>query len=490
MIEMSLRQVAVAVGGKVEDEAERRRVSRVVIDSREVARGDLFFAIKGNRFDGHEFVGPALEAGATACVCARSARALVGDVDPLRCLWVDDTVVALGSLAAHYRRRVLPASTTVIGVTGSNGKTTTKRMIDHVLSGAMRGRSSPRSFNNHVGVPLTLLSAEQADRYLVVEIGSNARGEVASLAAITEPDVGVITSIGEAHLEGLGNIHSVADEKTSLLDYVRVNGFSVVNTDCEGILPFLSRGAHTRLERFGTNPFARLRVERCGGDVGRTCFELEGRHRIEVPLPGAHHALNATAAFAVGRYFGMAPVGIIERLASFTASDGRSQLLERGGLTIIDDTYNANPTSMAAAVQTLCRQDRGRRVFVMGDMWELGEVAQEAHRRLVHAILDAGIEILVAVGPLTTEAVGAVGAPPDGTRVLCCPDAEAAKGILQEVLSVGDTVLLKGSRAMQLDVIVRDLENLIQVTDYRLQESEKCEVECETDMLETSPSAP
>jgi len=489
MIEMTLRQVAVAVGGKVADEAERRRVGRVVIDSRAVGGGDLFFAIKGDRFDGHQFVKQALEAGATACVCARSARALVGEVDPLRCVWVDDTIVALGSLAAHYRRRVLPASTTVIAVTGSNGKTTTKRMLDHVLSGAMRGRSSPGSFNNHIGVPLTLLSAEQTDRYLVVEIGSNSRGEVASLAAITEPDVGVITSIGEAHLEGLGNLHSVADEKTSLLDYVRVNGFAVVNTDGEGILPFLSRGAHARLERFGTNPFAKLRIEPRGGDIGRTCFELEGRYRIEVPLPGAHHALNATAAFAVGRYFGMAPVKIIERLASFVAVDGRSQVLALNGLTIIDDTYNANPTSMAAAIQILCRQDRGRRVFVMGDMWELGETARAAHRRLVRAVFDAGIEVLVAVGPLTTEAVGAVRPSPADTRILCCPDAEAAKGKLHEVLAAGDTVLLKGSRAMELDVIVRDLESQLQVTNYELQKREECEAKRETNMLMTSPSA-
>jgi UDP-N-acetylmuramoyl-tripeptide--D-alanyl-D-alanine ligase len=462
MIEMSLRQVGIAVGGRVVPEAEQRLVRRVVIDSREVAEGDLFFAIRGENFDGHAFVRQALQAGAVACVCARSSRNLVGRVHPERCIWVDDTVVALGCLAGHYRRRVLPPSTTLIAITGSNGKTTTKRMVHHVLSGVLKGRASPRSFNNHIGVPLTLLSAGANDRYLVVEIGTNSRGEVASLASIVEPDVAVVTSIGEAHLEGLGGIEGVADEKSSLLDHVRVNGFAVVNTDRQELMPFLSRGAHVRVLSFGSHPLARLRIERLDSGIGHSRFRLDGRYVVELAMPGAHHASNATAAFAVGRYFGMDPAVIIERLAMFAPPDGRTTLKRLPGLTLVDDTYNANPASMAAAVETLCRQKEGRRVFVMGDMWELGAVSEEAHRRLVHLVCAAGVEVLVAVGPMTTAAVEAVGQPSSAARVFCFPDAETADEHLSELLQPGDTVLLKGSRAMKLDVIVGGLEKRLQ----------------------------
>jgi UDP-N-acetylmuramoyl-tripeptide--D-alanyl-D-alanine ligase len=179
-------------------------------------------------------------------------------------------------------------------------------------------------------------------------------------------------------------------------------------------------------------------------------------------MPGAHHASNATAAFAVGRYFGMDPAVIIERLGTFTPPDGRTTLKRLSGLTLVDDTYNANPASMAAAVETLCRQKEGRRVFVMGDMWELGAVSEEAHRRLVRQVCASGVEVLVAVGPMTTAAVEAVGQPSSAARVFCFPDAETADEHMFVLLQPGDTVLLKGSRAMKLDVIVNGLEKRLQ----------------------------
>ncbi|MCH7703844.1 MAG: hypothetical protein IIB61_01930 [Planctomycetes bacterium] len=231
MIAVSLEMVAVSVGADLRDGAAGAIVTGVSTDSRTLNRGDLFVPIRGPRFDGHAFVAQAVQRGAAGVLvdqrydCEAAARRSVAY------MVVDDTTAALGRLAAAFRRDVMPASTTVVAVTGSNGKTTTKRMIDHVLRASIRGRCSPRSFNNAIGVPLTLLSAEQSDRYLVVEIGSNAPGEVAALAAIAAPDVGVITSVGEAHLERFHDLHGVVVEKTSLLEHVAPTGLCVVNGD-------------------------------------------------------------------------------------------------------------------------------------------------------------------------------------------------------------------------------------------------------------------
>jgi UDP-N-acetylmuramoyl-tripeptide--D-alanyl-D-alanine ligase len=268
-------------------------------------------------------------------------------------LIVDDTVQALGRLAAYYRRAVMSVSTVVVAVTGSNGKTTTKCMIDHVLGGSLKGRASPKSFNNLIGLPLTLLSAEAGDQYLVAEIGTSAVGEIAALAAIASPEVGIVTSIAEAHLQGLGDVHGVADEKSSLLDSIRLGGLAVVNIDRPEIRPFLCRVQRARLVTIGTDPSARLQVADRHSTIHRSSFLLDGRFTVDLPMPGAHHATNATAAFAVARWFGIACDEIITRLGTFVPPDGRTRVIETGGITIVDDAYNANPGSVAAAIETL-----------------------------------------------------------------------------------------------------------------------------------------
>jgi len=462
MIPMLLGDVAAAVGATCSAGTAGVAVRRVTTDSREVLPGDLFFALRGVRFDGHQFAAEALAKGAVACVCDRNfhppteaARFLRGSG---QALVVENTLDALGRLAKHYRHVVLPVSTVVIAVTGSNGKTTTKCMIDHVLGGEFKGRASPKSFNNAIGVPLTLLSADADDRYLVVEIGTNAPGEVASLAALASPNVAVITSIGEAHLEGLGDLHAVAVEKTSLLRFVRPAGFAVVNVDRPEILPYLASAGRTRLLTFGVDQSAKLCVTRRRADLYGTAFELEGRYRVELPMPGAHHATNAAAAFAVARWFGVAPQRIAERLQSFRPPEGRTQLAEIGGVKLVDDAYNANPASVAAAVEALQGAQNGRRVFVLGDMLELGVDSSASHRRVVRTAVEAGIEVLVAVGPATVEAARASQSEPNGTQVYCCEDASIANEVLDALVTVGDTVWIKGSRGMELDRIVRHLQ--------------------------------
>ena len=464
MIPMALQDVASAVGATLKPDHEPLRVLGVTTDSRRVQPGDVFFAIVGERFDGHRFIGEAGSKGAVACVCGRDriVERSAGDKSAgpaaAPCLAVGDTVEALTRLAAHYRRHVMNDATVIVAVTGSNGKTTTKCMIDHVLSGPFKGRAAPGSFNNHIGVPLTLLSAERNDRYLVVEIGSNAPGEVEALSAIASPEIAVITSIGEAHLERLESIDGVAAEKTSLLRQVRPDGLAVVNVDRPEIRPYLSAARRARLLTVGTDASADLRVTAVRGDIRGTRFRLDGGYCIELPLPGMHHAVNAAATFAVARQLGVGAEEIVGRLRSFTPPEGRTRRLQMDGITVVDDAYNANPASMTAAVETLRQGTPGRCVLVMGDMLELGSESAALHQRAVTAVLEAGIEILVAVGPTMAHALRLLDGRHQRTRMVSCADAGAATDTLMTILTPGDTVWIKGSRAMGLDRVISDLQ--------------------------------
>ncbi|MBU0718647.1 MAG: UDP-N-acetylmuramoyl-tripeptide--D-alanyl-D-alanine ligase, partial [Planctomycetes bacterium] len=331
MIPVSLKQVAGALGVGERPEYADIVVRRVATDSRAVEPGDLFWAVRGARFDGNEFVDQAAAKGAAACVCSSAVDLRSSALDRRACLRVDDSVAALGRFAAYYRQEIMPRSTAVVAITGSNGKTTTKSMIDCVLAPSYPGRSAPKSFNNSIGVPLTLLSGEADDRYLIMEIGTNSRGEVAALAAIGSPDVAVITSIGEAHLEGLGDVRAVAAEKTSLLDYLRPQALAVVNTDRPEVRPLLRRGVSMRLLTFGCHPRAELRISEVDATIRGTRFLLGGKYRVELTMPGAHHTANAAAAFAVGRWFGLDPAEIVDRLRAFRPAEGRTQLAEVDG---------------------------------------------------------------------------------------------------------------------------------------------------------------
>jgi len=424
MIPMRLGDIVRAVGGTADAICGDTLVRRVVTNSRDVKAGDLFVAIVGARMDGHRFVEPALARGAAACLVSKNENGAI-QTNESRIL-VSDTVEALGKLAAHYRNSVMPKTTRIVAITGSNGKTTTKFMLDHVLKAALPGRAAPASFNNNIGVPLTILSAREKDRYLVVEIGSNARGEVASLAAIAAPDVGVITSIGEAHLEGFGSIEAIADEKSSLLDHIKTQGAAFVNVDRPEILPFLRRFGGGRLMRFGFGRGADLRVTDPSGSIAHTAFELGGRFHVELPLPGHHHATNAAVVFGVARWFALAPKQIIKSLSTFEAAPGRANRRTVCGVNIIDDAYNANPASMASAIDSLGRAVSRRRIMVMGDMLELGEAALPQHDRVIEQAIASPIEKIIGVGSVMGQAVGLYGARAGGERLMSFPTQEEA----------------------------------------------------------------
>ncbi|NLE59544.1 MAG: UDP-N-acetylmuramoyl-tripeptide--D-alanyl-D-alanine ligase [Planctomycetes bacterium] len=456
--------------------------SRVCIDSRELQPGDLFIAIPGERFDGHDFVEQALAGGAMAVVVRddfkmpslRAGRNRVTDPKPEGLLIrVDDTVKALGRLGRYYRRSVVGGSLTVIAVTGSNGKTTTKAMIAHVLSGRWQGRASVKSFNNVIGVPLTLLSVEPSDVFVVCEVGTNAPGEIAALAKLIEPEIAVITGVSEAHLEGLGSLGQIAEEKLSLLHHLRPEGLAVVNADCEVLRKTLERDrrlAELKCVTFGEWKDADIRVtglqvstaRKSDGRVSETLppvhleFTVNDRFKYELQVPGRHNVLNALAAIGVARRLGVDHEEIAARLATFSLPPMRLEYQRVGDLTLVNDAYNANPASLAAAVDVLVNLPTdGRKVLIVGDMRELGEASEELHRQAAEKIAHSDVNMVIAIGEkarLVTRTIQAASGGAVETHAYS--SADSAKRRLVSYLDRTDAILMKGSRLLALEKLV------------------------------------
>jgi UDP-N-acetylmuramoyl-tripeptide--D-alanyl-D-alanine ligase len=361
-----------------------------------------------------------------------------------------------------YRRTL--EGTRVVAITGSNGKTTTTRLVHAVLSSRFRGSAPQKSFNNDIGVPLTVLAARRGDQYLICELGTSRRGEIAALGAIVQPDIAVITSIGRAHVGGLGSVAEIAREKWSLTGMLRPGGLAVAPADAPALAEWMGgveRGAFS-VVTFGRVAAATVRITSSRVEEDGTVFTLNGKWEYRVPLLGGHNASNAAAAVAVARRFGMEPAEIAPALA---AASGASMRMERrtvAGVHVINDAYNASPESMMAGIATLADLVGvgGRRVVVLGDMLELGEATEEAHREVARAILDAGaIDAAVLIGPSMKGAAGVLSGAWPAERVLWLADAEGMRaGLAAEFLRPGDTVLLKGSRLMGVERVAGALE--------------------------------
>jgi len=470
MIRLTLSEMVGAMRGVVCGQTPTLSVSGVSTDSRTVGPDELFFAIRGQRFDGHDFVADALRRRAAGAVIetARAgciAAALSGQADlpsPPVLIQVDHTVAALGRLAGFHRRQL---SLDVIAVVGSNGKTTTKAMIDHILSLRRKGRSSPRSFNNAIGVPLTLLSAEAADDYLVVEIGTNAPGEIVALAELTRPNMAVITCIAEEHLEGLGDLAGVATEECSLLEGLPPGGFAAVNIDSPLARDRLPPAGVTRVT-FGAHADADLRVTQAQHESPWLHFTLNGRFEYRLRGAGTHNAWNAAGAIAVARRLGFEHAEIAARLESFVFPPMRTELVQLGGVTLINDAYNANPVSALAAIRTLEAQPaRGRRIAVLGEMRELGGQSQELHRQVAQRLRDGQVDHVMLVGEAArTLYDGLSDDARSGPSVECCADVAACAARLPKIVQDGDVVLLKASRAVGLERVVEPLRQGLAAT--------------------------
>ncbi|GAB4383344.1 MAG: UDP-N-acetylmuramoyl-tripeptide--D-alanyl-D-alanine ligase [Phycisphaerales bacterium] len=429
----------------------------VTIDSRKVRPGQVFVALAGARTDGHRFVEHAARGGCPLAIVERVDGPLPPDIGIIR---VVSTVEALGRLASAYRRSA--PSLRVVAVTGSCGKTTTVRLIDAVLSQRLRGSASPKSFNNEIGVPLTLLNARPSDNYVVCEVGTNAPGEIDTLARMCEPDVGVITCIGRAHLEGLGGLEGVAAEKASLLAHLRATGYAFVPSpkECPLLQPHLRALDRERMVTIGVGPEADLRVTDVRTSETGVCFSLNDRVRFETSLLGAHNAINAAIAIGVGRRLGLRDEEIRAGLRAVHAEEMRGQLLHVGPVKVINDAYNANPDSMLAGLRTLADWSGPRRVAVLGDMLELGPAAAEEHR-LVGEWLGASraVDLVVLVGELARHALqpAASGLGADRVHFFEKLDDESGPAIAR-LFEPGDVILLKASRRIGLERLVAEIE--------------------------------
>lgn len=437
---------------------------KISTDSRQVSPGDFFIAIKGPNFDGHQFLPQVLAAGVSGALVDQPPSAQVlaqAAQDSITILQTDHTIRALNRLAAAYRRDVRAK---IVAVGGANGKTTTKQMIHTLLQQRFSGVASPKSFNNNIGVPLTILSIEPQHEYAVLEIGTNAPGEVAALAQVAVPDIAVITGIGLEHLEFLKDISTVAHEEASLARSVPAAGMLMLTNQSPELLSALRFFKYPRLTVGPAGSDADFAASEICESWNGCSFLLNGRQRIEIPLLGRHNVFNTLLAMAVARRLGLTDDEIATGLPRLKPASMRLEIQRRGGHCIINDAYNANPTSMAAALETFIHlplpfvnSTPARRVAVLGDMLELGPRSAEYHSEIGRLAASVAIDLLLAVGPLMRSAhdqMIAAGRPSHHF-----PDAAASADALPGLLHPADVILLKGSRSMRME---RALEKLPQ----------------------------
>lgn len=455
-------------------------------DTRGLRHGSCFVALRGERFDGHAFVDDAARAGASFAIVERApeAQALALLPEGFGVLRVASTRAALGQIAHAWRRSLLKLR--VAAVTGSAGKTTTRRLLEGIFAAVGPTHASPKSFNNEIGVPLTLLSTPDEARFLVAEIGMNHPGEILPLTEMVEPEVAIVTLAGRAHLEGLGSLTAIATEKASILAGVAASGVGVVNGDNPPLLEAVASlsaddRAPARIVRFGTGAQCEYRLvgrsmgdfggglvqeievelprDRRGGALGAERFARSARFRLA--MPGAHNAMNAVAALAAAVEMGVSVEAIRAGLASVAASDMRLERLEIAGRTVFNDAYNANPDAMAAALSAFVElAPDGRRVAILGEMRELGDASAELHAevgRKAAAVLGA-TDALVAIGPFAVELVEAArGAGFTGDARAAPEFSEDLALEVSALIPSGSAVLLKGSRGARMERFVSPL---------------------------------
>ncbi|MBW8058286.1 MAG: UDP-N-acetylmuramoyl-tripeptide--D-alanyl-D-alanine ligase [candidate division NC10 bacterium] len=458
MVGLAVKEIVAATKGTLIAGEPDQGVESFSTDTRTLRPGDLFIALKGRNFDGHAFLPQALAQGATGCVvCCPSGIPLPPGFVVIQ---VEETLWALGQIAQLWRRRY---PVRVVVITGSNGKTTTKEMTGSILRQGFRVLVSSGNLNNLIGVPLTLFQLRREHQVAVLELAMNARGEIHRLTEMAEPDVGVITNIGEAHLEFLGSVEEVAEAKGELLPFLSGERVAVLNLDDSYLSPLLPR-VRGRLLTFGVGPGADVRAERPRVQRdGRTLFTLcAGRRKrpVRLNVPGRLNVSNALAAAAVGTALGLDLDAIAAGLERAPAAPMRMQkVLHPSGAVIINDAYNANPTSMAAALETFFHMSKGAEaIVVLGDMLELGSVSEAAHRSVGALVARRRPAHLITLGEKARAiGEGAVRTGFDTARITCCRDHEEAQAVLRAHLGRAPWVLVKASRGMGLEKILEGL---------------------------------
>ncbi|MCB0638787.1 MAG: UDP-N-acetylmuramoyl-tripeptide--D-alanyl-D-alanine ligase [Lewinella sp.] len=425
-----------------------RQQGRVTTDSRRILPEDIFFALRGDRFDGHDYADQALADGAAYAVVDRKSA-----VQSDRYLLVPDVLEALQSLARHHRRQfALP----VVAITGSNGKTTTKELMAAVLGGHYRLHFTQGNFNNHIGVPLTLLAMPGDTEIAVIEMGANHQGEIDALCRIAEPTHGLITNIGYAHLEGFGGLEGVKKGKSELYRYLAATkGVAFINEDEKylgELAVMVGRKVYYHCSEHPDPDHVPMEIV-CRGIHPhiQVAFLGEGARLYEAKsqLSGVHNLQNIKTAIAVGKYFKVPATVIVEAIEGYVPANNRSQWLERGGVRYFLDAYNANPSSMAASLDNFARQSHPHRAVILGDMLELGEESEAAHRRIAEQAVGLGFSKVILVGPHFRAAAESLGLPHYA-------DVAALKAAWDREDHAGQTILLKGSRGMALEGLLAE----------------------------------
>jgi UDP-N-acetylmuramoyl-tripeptide--D-alanyl-D-alanine ligase len=460
---VTIEEVLKATGGKLLQGKENAFFQGISTDSRTVAEGELFIALKGSRFDGHHYALEALKKKAGGVLIEEDK---VGNIRwngyrSKAVIAVKDTLSALGDIAQNWRRRY---RTPVVALTGSNGKTTTKEMIAASLETTFPILKTKGNLNNLIGLPLTLLTLTEKERVVVLEMGMNVPGEIRRLTEISEPDVGLITNIQKVHLEGMGNLERLKEEKGELFRRMRRDGTILVNQDDYRVMELASDYPGQKIT-FGIERPAEVMAKeiRLRGVEG-TSFTLilEGEvTEIHLRLLGRHFVPNALSAMAVACLFGVEIKRAKEALEYFQPFPMRMEVVPlKGGKTLINDTYNANPNSMELALETLVEaKGKGRAIAVLGDMFELGEFTKEAHQQLGQRVSELSIDFLLTLGEeasLVVESAIRHGFPVERTKVV--ESHSEANSTLREMIRNGDWILVKGSRGMAMEKIVEALK--------------------------------
>ena len=450
------QEVLAAVRGLLSRGGREVDFKRVCTDSRLALPGDLFFALVGERFDGHDFIFDAMSK-AVAGVVYQQGRPIPMTPEGVWAIAVQDTLAALGELAAYYRRK-MPAK--VIAVTGSLGKTTAKAMALHLLWACVETVASPKSFNNSVGVPLTLFLLKTRHRFAVVEMGTSEPGEMRRLAEISRPDMAVLTAIAPVHMEGLGSLKGIAREKADVTHYMSSDGVLIVNGD-DRLCMRIADQFHGEVITFGRAQTCTVRADAVQRLDNGIRFVLNHQHEITLEgVRGIHNVHNALAAAAIYLQCGFDPARLPERFRGFRLPHMRMELVELGPRKCLCDCYNANPRSMTAALAELTAMDHaGPRAAVLGDMAELGRIAQPCHEELGRLVAKYRIDLLVAVGDMMQHAADAAvsaGMSPD--QVIRFQSADEAKHEIAARVPEGTLFLLKGSRCMGLEVVLHHLQ--------------------------------
>ena len=450
---MSIREIEKAVHGVWWNPREgAEEVASVTTDSRSVPSGSLFVPIVGEKFDGHRFIGAALDSGAAGVLCAKLPEDLRPDKFYIK---VADTRLALKDLARHYREKfAIP----VVQITGSVGKTTTKDMIAAVLAQKYRVLKTAENFNNDIGVPLTLLRLDHSHQAAVIETGMNHFGEIRYLGEMVRPDIAVISNIGDAHIEFLGSREGILKAKAEILENLRPGGTVILNGD-DALLNTLTPPFETLRCGQGENCAYRVTEIADHGVDGITCCLTtpRGEHHLTIPAPGEHMVYSASMAAAIGEKLGLTAAEIARGVACYAPTGSRMRVLRLAEeRTVLDDCYNANPQSVTAALEILAKTDCAQRVAVLGDMGELGELTAQAHYNMGALAVMLGIDLVIAIG--THAARIAEGVECSGGQVQHFATKEEALPTIRAQLTPQTAMLIKASHAMRFGQLVEALE--------------------------------